>query len=198
VTSRLAYTTLFRSPYMANWSYPEFGQLKADDGQTLHYQVYKPNPLADNQRYPAIVMVYGGPRAQRVTNSWGDYFTQYLVQQGYVVFKLDNRGSGNRGRQFENPIYRQMASVEVADQILYYQVYKPNPLADNQRYPAIVMVYGGPRAQRVTNSWGDYFTQYLVQQGYVVFKLDNRGSGNRGRQFENPIYRQMASVEVAD
>lgn len=144
-------------PYMANWSYPEFGQLKADDGQTLHYQVYKPNPLADNQRYPAIVMVYGGPRAQRVTNSWGDYFTQYLVQQGYVVFKLDNRGSGNRGRQFENPIYRQMASVEVADQRVGVQWLAQQPYVNANK----IGVFG--------HSYGGYMALHLIMRAPDLF-----------------------------
>lgn len=144
-------------PYIANWSYPEFGQLKAEDGQTLHYQVHKPFPLADNQRYPAIVMVYGGPRAQRVTNSWGDYFTQYLVQQGYVVFKLDNRGSGHRGRQFENAIYRQMGTVEVADQKLGAQWLAQQPYVNANK----VGVFG--------HSYGGYMALHLIMRAPELF-----------------------------
>jgi len=131
------------APYIEQWSYPEFGELTAADGQTLYYRVHKPPMMADNRRYPAVVMVYGGPRAQRVTNSWGDYFTQYLARQGFVVFALDNRGSGNRGRQFETGIYRQLAQLEVADQQLGAQWLAQQSYVDGERIGVFGHSYGG-------------------------------------------------------
>lgn len=131
------------SPYLANWRYPEFGTLTAADGQTLHYQLTKPVNFADNRRYPAVVLVYGGPRAQRVTRSWGDYFAQYLAQQGFVVFQLDNRGSGNRGKQFERPIYRQLGQVEVTDQQLGLQFLQKLPYVNGERIGVFGHSYGG-------------------------------------------------------
>ena len=65
---------------------------------------------------PAIVIVYGGPHGQRVTNRWGNLFEQVLVDAGYVVFSLDNRGTDFRGTAFDAPIYRAMGTVEVDDQ----------------------------------------------------------------------------------
>lgn len=129
--------------YLRDWVYPEFGQLAAADEQTLYYQLYKPANMVDNQPYPAVVMVYGGPRAQRVTNSWGDYFSQYLAQQGYVVFKLDNRGSGHRGKAFENVIYRQLAQAEVADQVLGAEFLQSLPYIDDKRIGVFGHSYGG-------------------------------------------------------
>ena len=76
--------------------------LTAADGKTpLHYSLIKPTGFDPAKRYPVVVYVYGGPAAQTVTNSWpgrGDhFFNQYLAQQGYVVFSLDNRGTPRRG-----------------------------------------------------------------------------------------------------
>lgn len=89
--------------YAGLWQLPEFKELKAEDGQVLQTRLFKPMPFDASKKYPVVVRVYGGPHAQLVTNSWSeqDYFTQYLVQQGYVVFQLDNRGSAHRGTQFE-------------------------------------------------------------------------------------------------
>ena len=40
-----------------------------------------------------------------------------MAQRGYVLFILDNRGSENRGRDFEQATYRQLGQVEMADQM---------------------------------------------------------------------------------
>ncbi|MBR9908099.1 MAG: S9 family peptidase [Gammaproteobacteria bacterium] len=152
------------APYLNNWSYPEFGHLTAADGQRLYYQMNKPKQIADNQNHPAIVMVYGGPRAQRVTNSWGDYFTQYLVQQGYVVFKLDNRGSGNRGRQFESGIYRQLAQLEVDDQKLGAQWLAQQPYVNANK----IGVFG--------HSYGGYMALHLILRAPELFSASVAGA----------------------
>ncbi|MBZ0088821.1 MAG: DPP IV N-terminal domain-containing protein, partial [Thermoanaerobaculia bacterium] len=83
-------------PFQAAHRTPEFGTLQASDGQELHYSLIKPADFDASRRYPVVVYVYGGPAAQTVTRGWpgrGDhYFNQYLAQQGFVVFSLDNRG----------------------------------------------------------------------------------------------------------
>ncbi len=62
--------------------------------------------------------MYGGPHAQLVKNVWqGADMTQYMLQQGYIVFQLDNRGSNYRGTEFEFSIYEKLGQVEVNDQI---------------------------------------------------------------------------------
>lgn len=105
-------------PFFGQWQLPEFGQIKAQDGQALQYRLFKPTGFDATQQYPVVVRVYGGPHAQLVVNSWSeqDYFTQYLLQQGFIVFQLDNRGSAHRGTQFEHVIYKQLGQAEVDDQ----------------------------------------------------------------------------------
>ncbi|WP_417665592.1 alpha/beta fold hydrolase [Pseudidiomarina sp.] len=152
------------SPYLATWSFPEFGHINAADGQRLYYQINKPAQIADNQNHPAVVLVYGGPRAQRVTNSWGDYFTQYLVQQGYVVFKLDNRGSGNRGRQFETGIYRQLSMLEVDDQKLGAQWLAQQPYVNANQ----IGVFG--------HSYGGYMALHLIMRAPELFSAAVAGA----------------------
>ena len=46
-----------------------------------------------------------------------DLRAQYLAQEGFVVFKLDNRGSANRGLAFEAALADRMGTVEVDDQV---------------------------------------------------------------------------------
>ncbi len=132
-------------PYQKDWVKAQFGTLKAADGQTLYYRMLLPPAGKKRSKRPAIVRVYGGPHAQRVVNqwSWKHLFSQYLVQQGYVVFELDNRGSFNRGKAFEDPIYRKLGEVELADQRIGVEFLKQTGVVDSQRIGIYGHSYGG-------------------------------------------------------
>ena len=138
------------APFMAEHVATQFGTLKASDGQTIHFQLLKPRQMEAGKRYPVIVDVYGGPGVQRVRRAWGGYprsnegfFRQYLAQHGYVVFTLDNRGSGFRGVQFESALHGHMGSVEVQDQVTGVQYLKTLPFVDPARIGVFGWSYGG-------------------------------------------------------
>jgi len=134
------------APYLADHVPTEFGTLKANDGQTLYYQISKPKDLEPGKRYPVLVDVYGGPGVQRVRKSWGGndrFFREYLVQHGYIVFTLDNRGSAARGVRFATAIYHHMSSVEVQDQVTGVNYLKSRPYVDPKRIAVFGWSYGG-------------------------------------------------------
>jgi len=131
------------APYLALHQPTEFGTLPASDGQTLHYQLTKPAGWQPGRRYPVIVEVYGGPGAQQVRRAWGGLFRQYLAQQGYVVFTLDNRGAGFRGRRFEAALHRRMGSIEVEDQVRGVEFLRSLPYVDGTRVGVFGWSYGG-------------------------------------------------------
>lgn len=131
------------SPYLRQWRYPEFGTLEAADGQTLYYKITKPTDFDAEKQYPVLVYVYGGPGAQRVTKSWGSEFVQYMAQQGFIVFTLDNRGSANRGKPFEAPIYKNMGTPEIADQVVGVKYLTSLPYVDKERIGIYGHSYGG-------------------------------------------------------
>ncbi|WP_448212720.1 DPP IV N-terminal domain-containing protein [Colwellia sp. MEBiC06753] len=148
------------TPYLTDWVTPEFGSFRSDDEQaTLYYKLYKPQNMAPSKQYPVIVRVYGGPHAQRVTNQWNskEYLTQYLVQQGYIVFQLDNRGSNYRGTGFEFPIYQELGNVEIADQISGVKYLRTLPYVDPERIGIYGHSYGGYMALMAMFKAGDYF-----------------------------------------
>lgn len=130
-------------PYLTDWIEPEFGSFLTSDEARLYYRLYKPKDFDPETKYPVIVYLYGGPGAQRVTNSWGRHFSQYMAQQGYVVFTLDNRGSYNRGKAFEEPIYHAMGTVEVADQVEGVKFLRTFPWVDPDRVGVHGSSYGG-------------------------------------------------------
>lgn len=121
----------------------EFGTLAAADGTTpLHYSLIKPAGFDPKKKYPVVVFVYGGPAAQTVTNAWpgrsDSFFNQYLAQQGYLVFSLDNRGTPRRGREFGGALYEKQGTVEVDDQLRGVEWLKSQAYVDAQR----IGVYG--------------------------------------------------------
>jgi dipeptidyl-peptidase-4 len=127
---------------------PELVELLAADGTTkLYGAVYKPDPVAHGPGpYPTVVSVYGGPHAQRVTNSWGmtvDLRAQYLRDHGYLVFKLDNRGSARRGLAFEGALRHDMGNVEVRDQVAGVEWLVALGIADPKRVAIHGWSYGG-------------------------------------------------------
>ena len=125
----------------------DIGTIKAADGKTdLYYRLITPPGKKTGKKYPAIVYVYGGPHSQLVTDSWmagaNLYFT-YLAQHGYVVFTLDNRGTDNRGFEFESCIHRQVGEVEMADQMEGVNFLKSLPYVDSERIGVEGWSFGG-------------------------------------------------------
>lgn len=119
---------------------PEFGTIPAADGTPLHWRLLKP---AGPGPHPVFVQVYGGPHVQRVSREWVPPVERWLVQQGWAVFKLDNRGSYNRGKAFEDPIHLAMGGVEVTDQLAAATWLKRQPWADPERLVVQGWSYGG-------------------------------------------------------
>jgi dipeptidyl-peptidase-4 len=152
------------APYRDAHARTEFGTLKAADGQSLYYQMLKPEHFDPARKYPVIVDVYGGPGVQRVRQAWGGYprsnegfFRQVLAQDGYVVFTLDNRGSGFRGAAFESVIRDRMGQVEVADQVEGVKFLRSLPYVDPQRIGVFGWSYGGYMALMCMFTAPDYF-----------------------------------------
>ncbi len=128
----------------------EFGTLRAADGQLMHYQLLRPLGFEPGRRYPVVVDVYGGPGVQRVRRAWGGFprsnegfFRQYLAQRGYVVFTLDNRGSGHRGGAFEGALHRRLGGPEVDDQVRGVEFLRSLPFVDPARIGVFGWSYGG-------------------------------------------------------
>ncbi|MCZ2080324.1 MAG: S9 family peptidase [Bryobacterales bacterium] len=95
----------------------EIVTVKASDGATLYSRLIKPAGFESGRKYPAIVLVYGGPHAQSVLNQWmGLKWEQALAHRGFVVWQLDNRGTAGRGHAWETRLYRRFGKQELEDQ----------------------------------------------------------------------------------
>ncbi|MGP0073056.1 MAG: S9 family peptidase [Bryobacteraceae bacterium] len=140
-------------------------QIKTQDGKLLYGRLIKPANFRAGEKYPAVVMVYGGPDAQEVVNSWqGANWAQVLATRGFAVWQLDNRGSSGRGHAFETPLYRRFGKAELADQLegVHYLV------AQGFVDPARVGIYGW--------SYGGFMTLYSLLNAPEVFRAGIAGA----------------------
>ena len=122
------------------------GTLKSEDGQTLYTRLIKPYNFDSSKKYPVIVYVYGGPHAQLITDDWtagAGIYLNYLAQEGFLVFTLDNRGSADRGEAFEQCIHRQCGQLEMRDQMVGIEWLKTLPYVDANRIGSDGWSYGG-------------------------------------------------------
>ncbi|MEY4838946.1 MAG: hypothetical protein RLZZ475_2805, partial [Pseudomonadota bacterium] len=130
------------APFVSSHVTPEFGTIAAEDGTPLHWMMLKPK-MEPGKRYPVFFQHYGGPGPQTVTKGWGGALAQAVVDKGYIFFQLDNRGSANRGVDFEQPLYRAMGGAEVRDQKAGAQFLKALDFVDPDKIATYGWSYGG-------------------------------------------------------
>lgn len=125
---------------------PRLVNLKADDGTTLYGRIIKPFDFDSTKKYPVVVYVYGGPHSQLVTNSWmggARLWESYMANKGFILFTLDNRGTSNRGADFEQIIHRNLGKQEIADQLVGVNYLKSLSYVDAERIGVHGWSYGG-------------------------------------------------------
>ena len=136
------------NPY-SDCNMPEItlGSIKAADKKTdLYYRLLKPIDFDPNKKYPVVIYVYGGPHSQGVKNNWMGStrgWEIYMAQKGYVIFSLDNRGTSNRGLEFEQSTFRKLGIVETADQMCGVEFLQSLPYVDKDRIGVHGWSYGG-------------------------------------------------------
>ena len=130
-------------PYVDRLREPAFGSIKAADGQDLYWSMRTPPGFDPAKKYPAIVKVYGGPGSAMVSKSWAAPEDQILLDAGYILFSLDNRGTPNRSAAFKTAIDRRMGQLEVDDQIAGARYLGALPYVDKDRLGVTGWSYGG-------------------------------------------------------
>ncbi len=121
--------------------------IKNNSGTDLYCRMFKPVNFDSTKKYPVIVYWYGGPHAQMISNAWnggaGDYWFQYMAERGYVLFTVDTRGSDNRGKVFEQTIFRKAGEVQMEDMMSGVNYLTALPFVDKNNMGLFGWSYGG-------------------------------------------------------
>lgn len=160
--------------------------IKAADNKTdLQCRMITPPDMDPNTRYPVIVYVYNGPGVQLIQDSWmgrSPLWMSYAAQQGYVVFSIDGRGSANRGRDFEQALFRNVGAVEMADQLEGVKYLKRQSFVDPDR----MAIHGW--------SYGGFMTTTLMTRSPGTFKVGVGG----GPVIDWSLYEVMYTERYMD
>lgn len=124
-----------------------FGTVKSADGQYDNwYRLFLPTNFDQARKYPVILYVYGGPHSQMVQDTWLGQVRMWemlMAQKGYIVYVQDNRGTQNRGAEYEKAIHRHCGQNEMADQMVGINMLKSLPFVDSDRIGVHGWSYGG-------------------------------------------------------
>ncbi|MES2828785.1 MAG: DPP IV N-terminal domain-containing protein [Bacteroidota bacterium] len=121
--------------------------IKNKNGDDLFASLYKPLGYDSTKKYPVVVYWYGGSHAQLILNAWnagaGDYWFKYMAERGYVVLTIDTRGSDNRGKQFEQAMFRKVGDVQMEDMLSAVDYLKSQPYVDTSNMGLFGWSFGG-------------------------------------------------------
>lgn len=187
----------------------EFVRVLGENGDMLNARLIKPKDFDSRQKYPVLVYLYNGPHVQLVTNSFlggSSLWMLHAAQRGYIVFTIDGHGSENRGKAFEQAIYRQLGVTEVKDQLRGVDFLKSLPYVDADRMAVHGWSFGGhvttalmlrsPGTFKVAVAggpvmdWGMYEVMYTERymdtpaenpEGYALTKNTDKADGLRGK-----------------
>ena len=164
---------LTASDPVSDYGYCEIslGKVRSADGKyDNYYRLIKPKDFDPSKKYPVILYVYGGPHSQLVRNTWlGELrrWEMYMAQRGYIVYVQDNRGTQNRGSEFEKAIYGQCGQAEMADQMKGIEMLSELPYVDRDRIGVHGWSYGGFMTISLITSYPDVF-KVAVAGGPVI------------------------------
>ena len=171
----------------------EFVTVKAHDGVDLYAQLVKPQDFDPNRKYPVVVHWYGGPGLQMVSNRYGTTNIFNIIerdvlytQDGYLVWRLDNRGSFGRGHGFEAPIFGELGKVALDDQLAGIEYLKTLPYVDAERIGTDGKSFGG------------YMTLYGLLHAPEILRCGVAGAAPTDWSYYDTIYteRYMRTPEV--
>ena len=182
----------------------ESGSIKAADGITdLYFRMVKPHDFDETKKYPTVVYVYGGPHAHNVgaTWHWGSRsWETYMAQKGYVLFILDNRGSENRGRDFEQTTFHQLGQIEMQDQMKGVEYLKSLPYVDMNRLGVHGWSFGGFMTISLMTNYPDVFKVGVAGGPVIDWKWYEVMYGERymGTPQDNPEgYAKSSLIDKA-
>jgi dipeptidyl-peptidase-4 len=149
------------------------------DGVELNAYMYKPKHFREDGEYPLMMYVYGGPESQDVQDKWGTSVWHYLLlEKGYLVVCVDNRGTDGKGEAFRKSTYMQLGKMEVQDQMEAARYLGSQPYIDAGR----IGIWG--------SSYGGYMTSLCMTKGADVFKLGIAISSVTNWRYYDTVYTE--------
>jgi dipeptidyl aminopeptidase/acylaminoacyl peptidase len=120
---------------------PELARFKSYDSLQIPGLLYKPHQASPDAKVPAIVMVHGGPGGQAQVGYFA--LTPALVNHGYVVYDINNRGSSGYGKTFYAMDDRKHGEADLGDVVASKRMLAATGYVDSSRIGILGGSYGG-------------------------------------------------------
>ncbi|QBG36714.1 hypothetical protein EMK97_13795 [Litorilituus sediminis] len=160
------------------WQPPEPFEVLADDGKTkLYGLMYKPSNFDANKQYPVIDATYTGPHGFFTPKSFWTYFqqAQSLAELGFVVIKMDGRGTSKRDRDFHLVAYKNLAGG-VDDHVdAIKSLASKHSYLDVNRVGIFGFSAGGYDTAQAMFRHADFFKVGVAASGNHDFRTDKTG-----------------------
>jgi dipeptidyl-peptidase-4 len=93
----------------------------------------------------------------------------------------------------------QLDHVIVEDRVHYVAITRPTGAEPGRRYPVLLKVYAGPHVQTVVDARDTYTVdQWYADAGFIVVRIDGRGTPSRGRTWERAVLGDLGTIPLAD
>ena len=150
----------------------EFLTFTTSDGVELNAAMIKPSDFDPSEKYPALIYTYGGPGSQIVKDEWSTSLSlRMYAQNGYIIFWLDNRGTGGRGKAFKNIVYKNLGYNEVMDMIEGAKYLLSTGFVDSSRIGIYGVSYGGYMSALTILKGADYFKAAISSAPVIHWKF---------------------------
>jgi dipeptidyl-peptidase-4 len=142
---------------------PELFSFTSTDGTTeIFGTLHKPAHFDPDKKYPLVIDVYGGPQSSAFRNTY--QAANPMCELGFVIAKIGNRGTQDRGKAFESANYRNLGGIDMQDQ------------ADGVRYLAQRPYIDGNRVGIYGHSYGGYMSALGILKYPDVFQVAVAGA----------------------
>jgi dipeptidyl-peptidase-4 len=143
----------------------EMFKFRSDDDQFDIYGIlYKPNDFDPTKKYPVINALYGGPGSREISARYVSR-PRSECDQGYLVVKVNNRGTGGRGKSFLGAAYLKLGDVDIQDHADAIRMLRKRPYVDGDRVGIVGHSYGGFMAAMGIFKHPDVYTAAVDRAG---------------------------------
>ncbi|MDE0959856.1 MAG: DPP IV N-terminal domain-containing protein [Planctomycetota bacterium] len=140
-----------------------------DDQHEIYGILYKPKDFDRTRQYPVINSLYGGPGSNEIS-------ARYVANprsennRGYLVVKVNNRGTGNRGKKFLGAAYRRLGDIDIQDHADAIRMLRERDYVDGERVGIVGFSYGGYMAAMGILKHPDVYTAAVNGSGVTDWR----------------------------
>ena len=172
---------------------PQYVTFPGADGTPVPGWLFVPKDLNKTKRHAAIVWIHGDGINQdydgwHIQRNYAVYYSfhQYLLQQGYIVFAPDYRGSIGYGGKWRSAVYMDVGGKDAEDASRAGEYLKTLPYVDGNRIGVWGLSYGG------------FFTLIAVTRHPLLFRsgVDVAGVVDYAMYYDDPYHGDWTASRI--